>query len=100
MEILQQLADRIWPKPLAERGKTGQIDENHRRILAYRLFEEVGIMSQPLLNVRSLKLFKQFGARGEVLRPPPARPQLHRAKQDNRRYRRGERNGRFQPDAP
>ena len=100
MKLLQQFADRIRPKPLAERGETGQIDENHRRILAYRLLEKVGIAGQPLLNVRRLKLFEQFASRGEILRPPPARPQLHRAKQ-NRRWRgRGERQRRAQPYAP
>src|SRR5580704_17253947 len=56
MKLLQQIADRARSEPLAERGETGQVDEDHRRVLAYRLLEETGISGQPLLNVGRLKL--------------------------------------------
>src|SRR5258705_7991948 len=80
MKFLQQLTDRVRSKPLAERGEAGQIDENYRGILAHRLLEEIWVTGEPFLNVRRLELFQQFASRGEILRPPPARPELHRCK--------------------
>src|SRR5260370_12118076 len=99
MKLLQQIANPARSEPRAERGKTRPVDEDHRRVLAYRVLEETRISGQPLLNVGRLKLSEQFASRGEILRAPPARPELHGGEQ-NRRWRgRGDRQRPAHPDA-
>src|ERR1700716_2223169 len=90
MKLLQQIAARPRSEPLAERGETGQVDEDHRRVLAYRLLEETRNSGQPLLNVGRLKLSEQFASRGEILRAPPAGPELHGGEQNSRWRGRGD----------
>ena len=74
MKLLQQSAGGVRVERLAERGKSGKIDEDDGGILPDRRQQEVGIAGQPFLKARRLELFKQLVLRGEMLRASPARP--------------------------
>src|SRR5690349_18170138 len=99
MKVPEQFLNGVGTEFFTERGEPGQVDKDDRSALSDRLGEEARIASQPLLDIRSLELREQPALHREILRLPPAGPELQPAENQDGRSHARDRQGRVQPES-